>query len=288
MPSVSEALGIWIEDLFADQAGLRVKARDCLYSAHSPFQRISVFDTQAFGKVLCLGGTIALTELDEPTYSEHLVHPALAVHPSPKRVLVIGGGDGGVARECLRHACVERVTVVEIDLQVVDICERFFPSCASSLKDPRCELVIDDAHRWLKGATDCFDVIIVDASEFANAAGDAFHGLSFADALLARLVPGGILVAPLGSPVFEADACRDSLRNLGTRFPKPRPYLMSLPSFPGGQWAVAWCSDTLSPDAPLRAGLPTEFKAWSPELQPALFALPGLAARALNSGMANS
>jgi spermidine synthase len=281
MPSVSEALGIWIEDLFADQAGLRVKARDCLYAAHSPFQRIAVFDTQAFGKVLCLGGTIALTELDEPTYSEHLVHPALAVHPAPKRVLVIGGGDGGVARECLRHAIVERVTVVEIDLQVVEISERFFPGCASALKDPRCELVIDDAHRWLKGSIDRFDVIIVDASEFANSAGDAFHGVSFADAVLARLNPGGILVAPLGSPVFEADACRDSLRTLATRFPHPHPYLMSLPSFPGGQWAVAWCSATLSPSAPLRSGLPTDLKAWSPALQPALFTLPGLAAKAL-------
>jgi spermidine synthase len=273
MPTVSEALGIWIEDLFPDNSGLRVKARDCLYSGHSPFQRIAVFDTQAFGKMLCLDGTIALTEFDEATYSEHLAHPALAAHPAPKRVLVVGGGDGGVAREILRHKPVERVTVVEIDLQVIETAERFFPGCAAALKDPRCELVIDDAHRWLKGVTQLFDVIIVDGTVLANTASDAFHGKSFADTVLARLAPGGILVAPIGSPRFEDDDCRTSLRTLAGRFKNPRAYVMSLPSFPGGQWAVAWCSDTQDPTQ-LRADLPVGLRSWHPALQPALFVLP--------------
>ena len=106
----TENLRLTLSDRFHDRIGLTMQLKSCLHSATSPFQHIAVYDSQDLGKVLCLGGSIVLTELDEAWYAEHLAHPALAAHPKAKRVLIVGGGDGGVARECLRYASVESVT----------------------------------------------------------------------------------------------------------------------------------------------------------------------------------
>jgi len=270
----NESLNLWLEDLYGDQAGLKLKLRECLHSGTSPFQRIAVFDSHAFGKVLTLGGAIALTDFDEALYSECLVHPALSVSPAAEHVLILGGGDGGVTREVLRYQAVKRVTVVEIDREVVEVCRRFFPTAASCLNDPRVELVIDDAHRYLRDCPHQFDMIVVDACELTNTASDAFHVLTFADSVFRRLKPGGTLVAPLGCPTFSADECRSTLRTL-ERFPRTEVYLMNIPSFPGGQWAVARCQNAGAgagplPPQPWHASL----RCWHPGLQAAMFALP--------------
>ncbi len=271
----SENLNLWLEDLYGDQAGIRLRLRECLYSATSPFQRIAVYDSVAFGKVLTLGGAIALTDFDEALYSECLVHPALSVAPEAKRVLILGGGDGGVAREVLRYPKVERVTVVEIDRQVVEVCKSHFPRAAASLSDKRVELVIDDAHRYLRDCQHQFDVVIVDACELSDTASDAFHAVGFADLVFKRLRDGGILVAPLGCPTFDSDHCRGTLRKLGEKFPSPRVYLMTIPSFPGGQWAVAWCSIGAKPElVPATAAVSSDLRCWHPGLQAGMFALP--------------
>ncbi|MBA3710749.1 MAG: hypothetical protein H0W83_18245 [Planctomycetes bacterium] len=270
----NENLNLWLEDLYGDQAGIRLRLRECLYSATSPFQRIAVYDSVAFGKVLTLGGAIALTDFDEALYSECLVHPALSVVPSAKRVVILGGGDGGVAREVLRYPGVERVTVVEIDRQVVDVCKQYFPRAADALADKRVELVIDDAHRFLRDAKEAFDVVIVDACELTSTASDAFHAVGFADLVFKRIKDGGVLIAPLGCPTFDADHCRSTLRKLGEKFARPHVYLMTIPSFPGGQWAVAWCSATQQPTTVATAAIGGDLRCWHPGLQAGMFALP--------------
>src|SRR5580693_6441027 len=98
----NESLNLWLEDLYSDNAGLKLKLRSCLHGSASPFQRIAVYESHAFGKVLTLGGAIALTDFDEALYSECLVHPSLSAAPNAEHVLILGGGDGGVAREVLR------------------------------------------------------------------------------------------------------------------------------------------------------------------------------------------
>ncbi len=271
----SESLNLWLEDLHGDQVGLKLRVRECLAAATSPFQRIAVYDSVAFGRVLTLGGAIAVTDLDEAVYSEWLAHPALQAAPKAKRVLILGGGDGGVAREVLRYPGVERVTVVEIDQQVVDACMKWFPTAAKSLQDPRVELVIDDAHRYLRACSQTFDVIIVDACELVNPASDAFHNLSFAQSVFRVLAKDAVIIAPLGCPMFAADGCRDNLHKLVERFPKPQIYQISLPSVPSGQLAVAWCSTSQQP----RIGAGTEpwvaaLKSWHPDAQAGAFALP--------------
>jgi spermidine synthase len=269
-----ESLNLWLEDMHGDQVGMKLRLRECLSAATSPFQRIAVYDSFAFGRVLTLGGEIALTDLDEATYSESLVHPALQSFPDAKRVLILGGGDGGVAREVLRYG-VQTVTVVEIDKQVVETCAKWFPAAAKGLADERVEVVIDDAHRFLRDCKTPYDVVIVDACELVNPASDAFNELPFAQTVFRCLVPGGVLIAPLGGPVFAAEACRVTLRKAAERFPQPRVYLTGLPSLPGGQLAIAWCSDGREPlakaaDAPFVSRLTS----WHPALQAAQFALP--------------
>jgi spermidine synthase len=271
---VDESLNLWLEDLYGGQVGIRLRLRECLYSLTSPFQRIAVYDSVSFGKVLTLGGAIALTDFDEALYSECLVHPALSVMPSAKRVLILGGGDGGVAREALRYPGIERVTVVEIDRQVVETCRIHFPRAASCLVDSRVELVIDDAHRFLRDCNEQWDVVVVDAAELSNSASDAFHNVSFADQVFSRLRDGGILVAPLGCPTFDTDHCRSTLRTLAVKFPQPSVYLMTIPSFPGGQWAVAWCSTSSSPDKVSSSAALENLRCWHPGLQAGMFVLP--------------
>ncbi len=270
-----ENLNLWLEDLYGNEVGIRLRLRECLFSATSPFQRIAVYDSVTFGKVLTLGGAIALSDFDEALYSECLVHPALSAKPDARTVLILGGGDGGVAREVLRYPKVERVTVVEIDRQVVDTCRAHFPRAASCLSESRVELVIDDAHRFLRDRSEQFDVVIVDAAELTNTASDAFHNSTFAELVFRRLRDGGVLVAPLGCPTFDADHCRATLRTLGGKFANPRVYLMTIPSFPGGQWAVAWCSTAASPDKPLLqpSGV-DQLRCWHTGLQAGMFALP--------------
>ena len=270
----NETLNLWLEDLYGETAGLKLKLRDCLHSATSPFQRISVYDSHAFGKVLTLGGAIALTDYDEALYSECLVHPSLSVMPNAERVLILGGGDGGVAREVLRYPGVKKVTVVEIDRDVVEVCRKFFPTAASCLNDSRVELVIDDAHRYLRDCPHQFDVIIVDACELTNTASDVFHVTSFADSVFRRLKDGGILVAPLGCPTFAADDCRATLRKLAEKFSHFVTYLMTIPSFPGGQWAVARCVLGDAPTTIVAQPWHKDLRCWLPDLQPGMFVLP--------------
>jgi spermidine synthase len=270
----SESLNLWLETLHGDQVGVKLRLRECLASATSPFQRIAVYDSLPFGRVLTLGGEIALTDGDEAIYSEALAHTALQAMPEAKRVLILGGGDGGVAREVLRYG-VEQVTVVEIDRQVVETCAKWFPAAARGLDDKRVRLVIDDAHRFLRDASEQFDVIIVDACELVNPASDAFHTLPFAASVFRCLVKGGVLVAPLGCPAFAADACRATLGKLRERFPRTQVFMAHLPSLPAGQLAVAWSSEGREPAARLAdAPFVARLTSWTPALQAAQFQLP--------------
>jgi spermidine synthase len=278
-------LNLWLHDLFNGETGITMRVRDCLHSSTSPFQRLAVYDTEAFGRVLTLGGSIALTEKDEPVYSELLVHPALAVDGDPRRVLILGGGDGGVAREVLRYPNIEQVTVVEIDRQVVEVCAKHFPASAIGLRDPRIKLIYDDAHRWLRANQERYDVVIIDGCELINAPSEAFYQETFASAVMRALDEDGILVAPLGDPDFETDLCRGTMRVLTERFPTPHVYQMSMPSLPGGEWAVAWCSAKRTPFNVTRepTGAAT-LQCWHKDLQPALFALPRQVQRLLGLG----
>lgn len=271
----TDSLHLWLEESWNDQVALRLRLRACLYDQTSPFQRIAVYDSYALGRILALGGAVVLTEADEAIYSEGLAHPAMACHPAPKQVLILGGGDGGVCREVCRYAGVESVTVVEIDEAVVDAVREHFPACGPAFDDPRVELVIDDAHRFLEAVEETYDLIIVDADQLHDPAATLVQRMPLAEAIKRRLAPDGILVAPLGIPAFNGSACRASLATLRSRFDTVAVYQFTTPSMVGQQWAVGWCSLEREPElvdpAPTISG---DLSYWDPQIQASLFALP--------------
>ena len=274
---MSDGIDLWLEDLHRGRVGLTLRLRECLFSATTPFQRIAVYDSHAFGRVLCLGGEIAISDADERVYAEQLVHPALSSHPAPARILILGGGDGGVARECLRHAAVRSVTVVEIDSQVVECAKRFFPAAGAAFADERLTLVIDDAHRFLDRDATKFDAIIIDACDLLNPASRPFHEAPFERMVATHLAEGGMLVCPLGNPLLEPEHARETLDALD----RPQVYVMSVPTQTGGQLAVAVASARRLAGVPAAQEWHAGLASWHPLLQPALFALPRHVERAL-------
>ena len=152
---------LWIQNLVNGLSGLTIKAKGAVFCGASPFQKVEVFDTYTFGHVLCLGGNIVLTEREQ-TYHEMMVHPAMLMHTSPRRICCIGGGDGTCLKEILKHPAVEKIVLVEIDQLVQETIKNYFPLYAAGFSDPRVELVIDDGYHFLKNNKSMFDIILVD------------------------------------------------------------------------------------------------------------------------------
>ena len=156
---------IWFEEIFKGSLGLKFKVLDYLYSDRSEFQKIDIVQTESHGKLLAHDGMVMVTEKDEFIYHDMIAHVPMFVHPNPKNVLVIGGGDGGTVREVLRHPSVEKVTMVEIDGMVVEACKKFIPQTSKDLQDPRVQLHIADGVDFVKNTEEKFDVVLVDSSD---------------------------------------------------------------------------------------------------------------------------
>ena len=148
--------------MFPCYAWKTIKVKNALYCGSSPFQKIEVFDTYRFGRILCLGGTIVLTENDD-TYHEMMVHPAFMMSPSPKKICCIGGGDGGCLKEILKYNNVEKVTIVEIDQLVHQTTCDYFPALGAGFNNPNTSLIIDDGYHYLSDTDELFDIILVDS-----------------------------------------------------------------------------------------------------------------------------
>ncbi len=234
-PGVLQSLvsdsSIWINNLVNGLSGMTFKVKHSVYCESSPFQKVEVFDTYGFGRILMLAGSVVLTEKDEFIYDEMIVHPAMLMHPNPKRVCVIGGGDGGAAREVLKHAGVTQVTVVEIDKLVVKAIQKHFPSLHTPFKDPRTELVIEDGCRYLEKCTGSFDIIVVDSFDPGGPVQSITSG-PFYSLVSEKLNPGGVAVFQTDSPTLRADYVRSTQRDLADVFAEQRTYLAAIPSFP--------------------------------------------------------
>jgi len=146
-------------------ATFTLKNPEPLVKVKSPFQKIEVFATEAFGNMLVNDGIVMLTQFDNHAYHEMIAHVPLFAHPNPKRVLIVGGGDGGTLTEVLKHDGVEEVIMCEIDKKVVDVSKKYFPELTQSFKDPRATVVYEDAAKYVKNKKDYYDIIIVDSSD---------------------------------------------------------------------------------------------------------------------------
>ncbi len=277
---------LWVEEKLEDFAGFRFKVERTLFSGVSEFQSVDIVETKGHGKMLLNDGLVMLTERDEFVYHDMITHVPLFTHPNPRKVLIIGGGDGGTAREVLRHKNIEKCVMVEIDQMVVDACRQFIPQTAACLTDPRLELRIEDGIKYAKETKEKFDVILVDSTDPIGPAQPLF-GPEFYRDLDRCLNPQGIVVSQGESAWFAVDMQQTLLKVLGQVFPLVRLYKYHNLGYPGGLWGFTYASKGLDPVKdfdPLRvknSGL--EFNYYNEETHRAAFMLPQFMKRNLAS-----
>ena len=253
-------------------SGIFFDVKKRLFNGTSPYQKIEVFENEAFGNVLFLDGLVQTSEKDEYFYHEMIVHPAIMSHPSPKACLIIGGGDGGTLKEALKYP-VEQICLVEIDKLVIEICQEYFPWLDIALKDPRAQLVIADGSAFVEKAENKFDVIIIDSSEPLGPS-SVLYGKEFYEKLKRSLNPGGIVAAQIGSPLFHLEILKRMSGMLRGLFPVVRFYWGPVPTYPGGTWSYVFLSEESLPSA-RESEPPQGLKYYTPDIHRAAFALPG-------------
>lgn len=206
-----------------------------LYDAQSEFQHIQVAESRQFGRMLILDGVFQTSLGEEWVYHEMIAHVPLTLHPNPKRVLVIGGGDGGSVREVLRHPSVERVDLVEIDGEVVRVAKEYFPQISAALlaQPDRLHVEIGDGIAHVKATRDTYDVIIVDCSDPIGP-GEGLFTQEFYAAAAQALKEDGILVQQTESPFMHRTLVHDVFAAFRTAFPLTRLYLAAIPIYPSG------------------------------------------------------
>ena len=212
----------------------------------SPHQAIEVHETAQFGKLFRLDGHFMTSEKDEFFYHENLVHVAAITHPQPASALIVGGGDGGSAEELLKHSPIKSVTLCEIDLAVVDIARKYLQRVHNgALDDARLTLRIEDGFAFVRGATEQYDLIVLDLTD-AGGPSEALYTQEFYRACAARLKPAGAMTLHIGSPIAHPERVRETLARLRGAFAVVTPYLTSVPLY-GGLWMMACCSASLDP-----------------------------------------
>lgn len=268
-------------EYYEGKTGLTMGVREKLYDKTTPFQRVEVFDTDAWGHVLTIDGMVMLSEKDEFVYHEMISHVPLFMHPSPKRVLVIGGGDGGTVREVLKHSCVERVDLVEIDEAVVEASKLHFPGLGV-FEHPKLRVKIGDGIAHVASLEEPVDVIIVDGSDPTGPAEGLFSDTFFENCRRA-LRPGGVLVAQNESPWVKSyrPAIRAVMDSLSKRFKYASLYLSFIPLYPAGMWGMALASTGADPRlGPLedrligQDDLLASLRYYNPDVHKGAFALP--------------
>lgn len=258
-----------------------LRADRVLYDSETEHQRLRVIENATFGRVLTLDGVVQTTEGDEFIYHEMLAHVPILAHGAVRRVLIVGGGDGGMAREVLRHASVEHVTMVEIDAGVVEFSKTHLPSLSDgAFGDRRLNLVIADGAAFMRDSDLHFDVIISDSTDPVGP-GEVLFTDTFYGHAKRRLAKGGILVTQNGVPFLQGGELAATMRAFRTLFADATCYLATVPSYAGGPMAFGWGTDGAARVNDLatlearfaEAGLVTRY--YTPEVHKAAFALPG-------------
>ena len=268
-------MNLWWTEQQTSGLRLGLRCSQVLESRQSRYQHVAVYQTEQYGRLLALDDMVMTTEADEFVYHEMLSHPALAVAHHPRRVLIVGGGDGGAVREVLKHPTVERVVLAELDGDVIDVCRSHLPSIAGQLGDPRVEIRVGDGVAYMADAADgSFDVILVDAPDPIGPAEGLFGERFYAQA--ARVLsPSGILAAQTECPFLHGPLITRVQGALRQYFPTVGLYWAVIPTYPGAMWTFSIASRNAQ--AALREPAPevrVSGRYWSPEVHRAAFALP--------------
>jgi len=279
----------WIPETLHEHFQFSFQTDKVLYESQTEHQHLIIFENGTFGRVLMLDGVVQLTEADEFVYHEMMAHPALMAQPEPKRVLIIGGGDGGVLREVLRHPSVERAVLCEIDQSVIDLSRQHLDFIArGAFDDPRAEVVIADGTKFVAETDERFDAILVDSTDPIGPAVALFTREFYANCKRA-LTDGGVLIAQSGLPFLQGDELRDVQASFRALFADAAAYLMTTPTYIGGPMALSWGCDEPAHRTPelstlkaRAAKLEGGMKYYTPDVHLAAFALPAYVAQYVN------
>lgn len=238
----------WFSEKQTPNVKLSIRVDRQLYSGHSDFQRIDVFESPEFGRFLTLDGFMMLTEKDEFIYHEMITHVPMAVHPQVRDVLIIGAGDGGVVRELTRYPEIEHIDMVEIDEQVVQVCKEYLPQIACCLDDPRLTIHYEDGLKYIRSCHACYDLIIVDSTD-PFGPGEGLFTREFYGNCYKALRDDGIMVNQHESPFYEEDAvaCQRAHKRIVESFPISRVYQAHIPTYPSGHWLFGFASKKYHP-----------------------------------------
>ena len=270
---------LWFTEKHTANVYFSIKVDRQLYSGKSEFQRIVVFESKEFGRFLTLDGYIMLTEKDEFIYHEMITHVPMCVHPSAKRVLVIGGGDGGTVRELLRYPTIEHIDLVEIDELVVEVCRKYLPQTAGGLGDERVHPHFEDGLKFIRHCEDEYDLIIVDSTD-PFGPGEGLFTKEFYGNCYKALKADGIMVNQHESPFYPDDAyaMQRAHKRIVESFPISKVYQAHIPTYPSGHWLFGFASKKYHPVRQVdwtrwnALGLATRY--YNTQLHAGAFALP--------------
>lgn len=257
------------------------RADRVLYEENTGEQHLVIFDNALFGRMMALDGITQVTARDEFIYHEMMTHVPILAHGRVRHVLIIGGGDGGILREVLRHKGIEKVTMVEIDPAVTEFAKAHMPQIsAGAFDDPRLDLVFADGAKFVEETGDSYDVVIVDSTDPIGP-GEVLFREEFYRAVKARLTPGGILVTQNGVPFMQGTELAGTIGKFRRLFRVATCYLATIPTYVGGPMAMGWGTDDESLAALTVEELMQRFAAagfstryYTPDTHKAAFALP--------------
>ena len=272
----------WVEETLHRGFRVRLKAETVLFDSQTEHQRLIIFENADFGRVMMLDNIVQLTTKDEFVYHEMMSHVPLFAHGKAKKVLIIGGGDGGVLREVLKHPEVKSATLCEIDRGVIDLCRVHFPEISAGAYDnPRTHIVIADGTKFVAETDERFDVIMVDSTDPVGP-GAVLFTREFYAGCRRCLAPGGLLVTQNGLPFLQGPELQQSVGYFRELFADASAYLATTPSYFGGPMSYGWATDNAKLKARKlgkierrynKAGsFPTRY--WRPDVHVAAFALP--------------
>ncbi len=271
---------LWFSELHTPSSGITFKVKNYLYSGKSAYQKIDLFEVESYGRVLALDGMVMVTERDEFIYHEMITHPAMRIHPSPENVLIIGGGDGGTARETLKYSEVKKVTMVEIDEEVVNVSKKFLPSISCALSDPRLDIKFEDGVNFVKETSETFDVLLLDTSDPVGPA-EVLYRREFYENCKRCLKDGGILVTQAESPWAQLNILRNLLTEIKGIFKRTSLYIAHVPTYPGGLWSFLMMGEFFTPEKLLRPA-PPGLKYYNDDIHKGMSLLPQYIKEALD------
>ncbi len=269
---------LWYSEYHTPHVRYSIQVSKQLHCERSDYQHIAVYDSPEFGRFLTLDGVMMLTERDEFIYHEMMVHVPMAANPTIAKVLVIGAGDGGIARELCKYDSIQQVDIVEIDGRVIDLCRQYLPQTACGFDDPRVHIHIEDGLRYVRNVEGIYDLVIVDSTD-PSGPGEVLFTREFYGNCHKALKQNGIMVNQHESPFFADDARAMAFahKRIVQVFPVAKVYQAHIPTYPSGHWLFGFASKGLHPTKDLDGtwnDLAIQTRYYNAKLHQGAFALP--------------